>query len=68
MSSSVVYAIVRFGITSSAGYYKPNGEFQQAFPHKRIYRDKTEWAQAWHIFGDEAIVMYVLPQRARCPS
>jgi hypothetical protein len=64
MISSVIYAIGRFGITSSAGFYQPNGNFLQVFPSRRIFRDKSSWAAAWYIFGDEMITMHLrrLPQ------
>ena len=63
MSFSVVYAIGRYGITSSAGVHQPNGNFLQIFPSKRIFRDKSTWAAAWYIFGDEEITMHLRPPR-----
>jgi hypothetical protein len=59
MNSSVIYQIVRYGVPSSAGHFRPSGEFVQVFPYKRVFRDKAQWASAWHIFGDEVIMTYI---------
>jgi hypothetical protein len=62
MNTSVIYQIVRFGVPSSAGHFLNDGRFIQVFPSKRVYKTKTDWAHAWHIFGDETLVMSVRPR------
>jgi hypothetical protein len=55
-SASIVYQITRYGIPSSAGFYRRSGEFIQVFPSKRLFPDKVSWLRAWDLFGDEQVV------------
>ena len=64
MNPSVIYQIVRYNVPSSVGHYRTSGEFVQVFPYKRVYRDKSDWVRAWHLFGDEVVMTYI--RRASC--
>ncbi len=68
MNYSVFYEIVRYGVPFSAGVYRASGEFAQVFPTRRTFRDKNAWVRAWHIFGDEEILSYLVPIGATQPQ
>ena len=55
-SASIIYQITRYGVPSSAGFYRRSGEFIQVFPSKRLFPDKASWLRAWDLFGDEQVV------------